>query len=228
MIKRLFPILFFVVIFALGACAEPRKYSSRKLPPCASPNVSLQGVPYPKTDPNTCAVAISPFDISVWVEAPYNSHKVRSLQTVDLGCKPLSALTDECQYCGPPGHSNTLMMNFDPSVYPEDLTVRRAVLAVYSPNNPAGLHDAYLRGRLSVGDELQSLARKREGVSCPDDAKAIDGWIFFDVTNFVARSINERRNSIHFEMSVPCQTPATNLVTVGVNWNEPHLLVEYY
>ncbi len=225
--KSAFSLLLLAALLALGACADPVKYTSRKVAPCASPKTALLGAPYARLSESSCAVAIAPFDLAVWNEAPYNSHKVRGMDNIDLGCKPLSPSTDNCTYCGLPGHSNTLMINFDPSVYSEDLNMGRAMLAVYSPNNPQGLVNAQLRGRLNIGDEMQSLARNREGVAGTQRQQIVDGWIFFDVTNFVARAINERRNSIQFELSVPCQTPANNLVTVGVNKREPRLVVEF-
>ncbi|MDR0881805.1 MAG: hypothetical protein LBP55_04605 [Candidatus Adiutrix sp.] len=229
MIKRFTPIILLAVILGLGlaGCAgEPATYSSRKVNICKNPTSKLRQVPYTREDKSDCAVAIAPFDVSVWNEAPLNSHKTRSVPTVDLGCLPLSPATDNCSTCGLPGHANTLMLNFDPSVYPEDMKFRRAVLAVYSPNNPQGLNGVVLRGRLNVGDELQSLANYRETV-VKTQTTATAGWVFFDVSKFVARAINERRNSISFELSVPCQTPATNLVTVGVSKNEPNLVVEF-
>ncbi|MDR1045792.1 MAG: hypothetical protein LBP33_11875 [Candidatus Adiutrix sp.] len=227
MIKRVIPVLFLALIVSAAACADPLKQSGRKISPCLSPTTKLRIVPYPREDPNTCAVAVAPFDLGVWTEAPMNSHMIRGGKRIQLGCKPLSAPADNCDTCGLPGHSNTLVMNFDPSVYPEDLTVRRAVLAVWSPDNPRALNDVQLRGRLGVGNEMQSLARQREGM-LPASGRSAEGWIFFDVTNFAARAINERRNSIHFELSVPCQTPADNLVTVGVTEKEPHLVIEYF
>ena len=220
--------LMIAVMLTLAACADPRKYSTRKLPMCSAPSdaavVKLNDVPYTKNDPTACAVSIQPFDVAVWNEAVYNSRKVRGLATSELGCKPLTAATDNCSYCGPTGHSNTLVMNFDPTVFPEDITMRKAYLAVFAPDDPQGLNGVFLRGKLSVGDELQSLARERQGVVSLTDSS---GWVLFDVTFFVARAINERRNSVHFELSLPCQTPTGNLVRVGVTKNEPHLVVEY-
>lgn len=223
MIKRIFPILIIVAAIALIGCAEPAKYNPKQAPICKGSAFSrLKGVPY--AGGGGCAVAIAPFDVGIWYEAPMNSHMTRGLKTAQIGCKPMSAATAGCVDCTTPGHSNTLMVNFDPTVYNDDITVSRAVLAVYSPDNPQGLYSVYLRGRQNVGDELQSLAKNREGVVGCDGA--VDGWVFYDVTNFVARSIKERRNSVHFELSLPCQS--SNLASVGVTANEPRLIVEYY
>jgi len=229
MLNRFIPFLVFAVIFAIPACGTPAKYTNRPVPLCEGrqAEVRLNGVPYTMTGNNTCAAAISPFDLSVWNEAVLNSRPIRGLREISIGCKPLTAATDNCSYCGVTGHSNTIMMNFDPTVYSDDTTVRRAVLAVHSPNNPRGLVGAQLRGRLTVGDELVSLARGREAI-IPTGSKTGEGWAFFDVTNFVARAINERRNSIHFEISLPCQTPANNLVDVSVARQEPRLVVEFF
>lgn len=227
MIRRFLPILLLAVLCVAAACSAPVKHTNRKVPPCNSPATILMGVPYPRTSESACAVAIAPFDTSVWHEAPFNSHKSRGQETIDLGCKPLTPATDNCIDCAPSGQASSLMLNFDPSVYHDGVSVRRAVLAVYSPNDPQGLCDVILRGRLNVGDEMVNLAKNRDGVVRAKRDEVRDGWVFFDVTRFVARAINERRNSIHFELSIPCQSPATNLVTVGVMKNEPRLVVEY-
>lgn len=227
MIRRFLPITLLAVLLTMMACAAPVKHTNRKVPLCTSPATILMGVPYPRLNESSCAVAIAPFDTAVWLEAPFNSRKERSLDTVELGCKPLIPATDNCIDCGPQGHANTLMLNFDPTVYPDDASVRRAVLAVYSPTDPQGLCDVILRGRLNVGDEMVNLARTREGVVKANRDEVTNGWVFYDVSKFVARAINERRNSIHFELSIPCQSPATNLVTVGVMKNEPRLVAEY-
>lgn len=228
--NKLILLLIFAVMFSLAGCADPAKYSTRKLPLCSTPSdtpvVKLNGVPYTKIDPYACAVAINSFDVAVWNEAAFNSRKIRGLETTELGCKPLTAATDNCYYCGPTGHSNTLMINFDPTVLVEDVTIRKVYLAVHTPDNTVGLNGVILRGRLSVGDELQSLARDRQAIVSLNESDP-SGWVMFDVTYFVARAVNERRNSIHFELSLPCQTPTNNLVRVGVTKNEPHLVVEY-
>jgi hypothetical protein len=224
MIMRILPVL--LLALALTSCTGvyPQKYSSRKISICQTPSTALDGVPYTRLSKDNCAAAIAPFDLSVWIEAPLNSHKVRGLDTVELGCKPLTPEAENCPYSGVPGKSNTLIVNFDPSVYPEGASVQKAVLALYSPGNPKGLYDAQLRGRLNIGDEQQSLARNREIFSASD--KSADGWVLYDVSSFAARAINERRNSIQFEVSLPCET-AEKPVTVGVLKHEPRLLVEF-
>ncbi|MDR2947564.1 MAG: hypothetical protein LBV79_12580 [Candidatus Adiutrix sp.] len=222
------PLMVATLLLAVAACAAPVKYSADKLPLCSAPSdtgvVKLSSVPYTKEDPQSCAVALKSVDVAVWSEAAYNSRKLRGLDTVELGYKPLLAATGDASYHGPTGHANSLVVNFDTTVFEEDTAVRRAYLAVYSPDNPQGLNGVVLRGRLSTGDELQSLARERRAVT---NMEGTSGWIFFDVSFFVARAINERRNSIHFELSVPGQPAAGNLVRVGVTKKEPHLVVEY-
>ena len=227
MLKRLIPFLVLAAFCALPACGDPAKYSSRKVPACiGEPAIRTQGVPYTAVERNSCVTAIAPFDLAVWNEAPMNSRKIRGVKEIDLGCKALTAQVDNCSYCGVQGHSNTMVINFDPSVFQDDTSVRRAVLAVHSPDDVNRLVDAQVRGRLQIGDELVSLGKGREGVSF--GSQGSNGWAFFDVTNFVARAINERRTSIYFEISVPCQTPANNLVTVSVTQKEPSLVVEFF
>ena len=219
--------LILVLALALAGCGAtvPQKYQSRKVARCDFPRSSLLEVPYNRVSKTACAVAVAPFDLGFWHEAPYNSHKIRGQKTVTLGCRPLTPNADGCDYSGLPGSSRTMMLNFDPSVYPEDAAVRRAVLAVYAFSNPRGLHEAQLRGRLNVGGELQSLARQR-GVRA-SRTRAGRGWVLFDVTAFTARAINERRNSVQFEISQPCQTADQVPVTAGLLKKEPRLVVEF-
>jgi len=209
-----------ILALALAGCGAtvPPKYQSRKIASCDTPNICSPDVPYTRVSQNTCAVAVAPFDLGFWHEAPYNSHKVRGQDTVTLGCQPLIPNADDCNYSGLPGSSRTMVINFDPSVYPENAAVRRAVLAVYAFSNPRGLYEAQLRGRLNAGGELQSLARQRE---------VRKGWVLFDVTAFTARAINERRNSVQFEISQPCQAADQAPVKAGLLKNEPRLVVEF-
>lgn len=220
--KRIFPLLILVALLAASGCAEHQKYSNRKFPVCTGKIVKLDGVPY-SVSGGGCAAALAPFDAGIWYQAPLNSHMVRGAKSAQIGCKPLIANTGACVDCVTPGSSNSLVTTFDITAYNEDITVIKAVLAVYSPDNPQGLHDVYLRGRLNVGDDLQSLAKNRDGVAYLNNRA--DGWVFYDVSNFVARAIKERRNAVHLEISLPCQ-PA-KLVSVGVSKNEPRLIVEY-
>ena len=209
-----------IVVLALAGCGVwvPPKYQSPQISSCAQPGSSLQGVPFTRSSRGTCAVALAPFDVGAWHEAAFNSHKVRGEKKIKLGCRPLTPAAADCEYTGLQGHSRTLMLNFDPSVYPEKAAVQRAVLAVYAFTNPQGLKEAQVRGRLSVGGELESLASQREVKT---------GWVLFDVTAFAARAINERRNSVLFEISQPCQADDQAPVTVGLLNKEPRLVVEF-
>ena len=217
-----------ILVLVLAGCGAtvPEKYKSRKIAICKDPpNTSLRGVPYTRISKSNCAAALAPFDLGLWHEAPYNSRMIRGQTTVKLGCQPLTPEAGNFEYSGPPGSSRSLMMNFDPSVYPEGAMVRRAVLAVYAFANPQGLHEAQLRGRLNVGDELQSLARHREIWTGRTNTN--EGWVLFDVTAFAARAINERRTSIQFELSQPCLNANQAPVTAGLLQKEPHLVVEF-
>ncbi|MDR2934594.1 MAG: hypothetical protein LBV70_01730 [Candidatus Adiutrix sp.] len=220
------PICLILALALAGCSAVPDKYRSRKIAPCQKPAAtSLKGVPYQRGSREACAAAVAPFDAGAWHEAPYNSHQVRGQKTVELGCRALASEAEGGGYSGLPGHSQTLMLNFDPSVYPEKALVRRAVLAVYAFENQRGLYEADLRGRLNIGGELQSLARQREAWT--GRSRSDKGWVLFDVTSFAARAINERRNSVHFELSRPCLAADRTPVTVGLLDKEPRLLVEF-
>jgi len=216
-----------ILILTLAGCGVnvPPKYQGAKVATCEIPRTSLLDVPYTRDSKSACAVAVAPYDLSIWHEAPYNSHKIRGAKTVKLGCQPLTPGADNCDYTGPLGNSQTLMMQFDPTTYPERARVRRAVLAVYAFTNIQGLYEAQLRGRLNVGDDLQSLARQR--ALMVKNNKADEGWVLFDITAFAARAINERRNSVQFEISQPCQTADQVPVTAGVLKKEPRLVVEF-
>lgn len=228
MLKRLLPLMILISLLT-SACGAPPKENPRRQPVCSRSGsfgqVSLGGVPYTRWDRAACARAIEPFDVAIWLETPYNSRKIRGGTTAQLGCKPLTAAADNCDTCGIQGQSTSALLNFDPSVFPDDAEVRRVVLAVHSPDSAQKLSDIQLRGRLNVGDELQSLGRPREAVTRGNNAH---GWVLFDISLFGARAISERRNSIQFELSVPCQTPADNLTTVSLLRNEARLIVEYY
>ncbi|MCL2029854.1 MAG: hypothetical protein FWG97_05520 [Deltaproteobacteria bacterium] len=216
-----------ILVLTLAGCAPtvPPKHQSRKIALCKEPGVSLKGVPYTRVSRNNCAVALAPFDLGLWHEAPYNSRMIRGQETVKLGCQPLTPADSDSYYSGLPGSSRTVMMNFDPSVYPEGAKVHRAVLAVYAFANPLGLYEAQLRGRLNVGDQLQSLARQREILTGRTNTS--EGWVLFDVTAFAARAINERRNSVLFEVSQPCLKGDQYPVTAGLLKKEPRLVVEF-
>jgi hypothetical protein len=211
---------------ALSACANvPAKVDGERFAPCGASLISVRtgSLPYAKTADSSCVQTILPFDLSVWREAPNNSRKVRGLPTVTLGCLPLTAEAGDGGYAAL-GHSNTMLMNFDVTAYPDDALVRKAVLAVYAMSGAEKLAAAQFRARLHVGDELQSVGARRE---MPQIDQNGAGWVMVDVTSFVARAINERRNSIHFEISLPCRTPADNLAEAAVVKREPRLLVEY-
>ncbi|UQZ91030.1 hypothetical protein C4J81_18125 [Deltaproteobacteria bacterium Smac51] len=228
MFKRILPLMILASLVAASGCGAPAKVTTPLQPVCSSgtfSKTSLGGVPYNRLDKAACARAIEPFDISIWIESPYNSRKMRGRNQVLLGCKPLTSTVDDCDYCGIPGHSATAMLNFDPTGFPDDAQVRRVVLAVHSPDNADRLAQAQLRGRLNVGDELQSLGSPREIVTRGSNEQ---GWVLFDISLFGARAISERRNSIYFELSMPCQTPADNSVTMSLLKNEARLIVEYY
>jgi hypothetical protein len=113
-------------------------------------------------------------------------------------------------------------MVFDFTRYDERIRVRKAVLAVYAFSNASYLSStAALRGRLIVGDDYQSLAASRQ----PPVGQA--GWILFDITDLAARAIIDRRDSVSFELSLPCTRDESSLSVVGVLRNEPVILVEY-
>jgi hypothetical protein len=95
-------------------------------------------------------------------------------------------------------------------------------LAVYVRDNIGYFtQTAQLRGRQMTGDTLQSLGAN---VLPPSVSP---GWVQFDVTDFVARGINERRPNVYFEISLPCGRDESELTTLSLLENEPRLVVEF-
>jgi hypothetical protein len=184
----------------------------------------LQGLNdvYRQARPDSCKQAIEPFDMGAWIEAPLNSHKAKGLSTVVLGCANLTPTAESCDYGGLLGHSVTLTLNFDLTTYPDVASVQKAVLAFQIHNN-AGFfaQTSQLRGRLHTADAFQSLG---SNVVTPN---SLPGWITYDITAFAARAINERRNSVSFEISLPCGRSESELTTVSVLAAQPKLIVEY-
>jgi hypothetical protein len=177
---------------------------------------------YPAAVINSCKQAILPYDLGAWIEAPLNSHKSRGLRTVVMGCANLTPDAADCSYGGQLGHSVTVQANFDLAMYPDRALVQKAMLAVRVNDNIGFFaHTVQLRGRLVTGDQLQSLGSEVVAPSIQP------GWVLFDITDFVARAINERRNSVHFELSLPCGRSEAELTTVSLLDAEPRLIVEY-
>jgi hypothetical protein len=165
---------------------------------------------------------MEPFDMGAWLEAPLNSHKVKGLRNVILGCANLTPSAETCDYGGLLGHSVTLTMNFDMANYPELAMVQKAVLAVRVNNNINYFtQTAQLRGRQMISDSFQSLGAE---VTTPATQP---GWVTFDVTAFAARAINERRNSVSFELSLPCGRSESELASVSILEAQPIIIVEY-
>ena len=177
---------------------------------------------YREARPDSCKVSLEPFDMGAWVEAPLNSHKTTGLRTVVLGCANLTPSAEGCDYGGLLGHSVTLNMNFDMARYPDTAIVQKAVLAVRVRENINYFAQAaQLRGRQMISDTFQSLGGE---VGTP---AMQPGWVTFDVTEFAARAINERRASVSFELSLPCGRSESELTTVSVLEAQPRIIVEY-
>jgi hypothetical protein len=185
---------------------------------------SIHGVggAYRPARADSCKQSLEPFDMGAWIEAPLNSHKTKGLRTIVMGCSNLTPSAEDCDYGGILGHSVTLTMNFDMAVYPENARVQKAVLAVRVRDNINFFaQTAQLRGRQLIGDTFQSL-----GGDVVQPATQ-PGWVQFDITSFAARAINERRNSVSFELSLPCGRSESELVTVSVMESQPVVVVEF-
>jgi hypothetical protein len=211
--------------FLLSACGPPAMKSAKKIAVCEGKprtNIgSLRSIYSPYAS-NTCKEAILPFDLSAWVEAPLNSHRQRGLSSMVLGCTNLTPDAADCAYGGNLGHASTAHINYDLTRFPDTAIVQKAVLAINVRDNISFFAgQVALMGRLTIGDSLQSLAANR---TTPATSP---GWVLFDITHFAARAINEQRNSVHFELSLPCGRSESELVTVNLLAAEPVLIVEF-
>jgi hypothetical protein len=183
--------------------------------------LGLGGVYAPVAQPS-CQVAILPDDLSSWIEAPMNSHRIRGMRQVVLGCANLTPEAESCDYGGQLGRSVSSIINYDLTRYPEAAIVKRAVLALHVRDNiPFFAKTARLRGRQMTGDTLQSLGAE------VIEPQVSPGWVQFEVTEFIARAINERRPNVHFEVSLPCGRDEAELTTLSLLRNEPRLSVEF-
>jgi hypothetical protein len=220
-----------ILTFLLSACSPPsyRLASLTKFAPCdgrKSSRISrLDRASFSPTTNNSCVQSLEPADLAAWVEAPIVSFKERGLQRMVLGCANLTPDSADCQYNGMPGHAATLMINFNFATYPAEARVQKAVLAVRVENNGTFFtENAQVRGRLNIGDQLQSLGAKR---TPPQGRSSQAGWVVFDITDFAARAVNEQRPSTSFEISLPCGRTEEELTTVDVLRSQPIVVVEY-
>jgi hypothetical protein len=209
----------------LSACGPPIIYKQLTYPVCEGRYHTSYGplgsIYTPAVQPS-CRQYSNARDSSGWLEATINSHRLRGLSTLVLGCANLTQQTESCEYGGPEGHAATLDLVFDFTRYDEKIRVRRVVLAIYAFSNAQYLSQtAALRGRLTMGDDFQSLGSSRQ----PPVGEA--GWIQFDITDIAARAIIDRRDYVSFELSLPCTRDESSLSVVGVLRNEPVILVEY-
>ncbi|MDR1036468.1 MAG: hypothetical protein LBT40_07820 [Deltaproteobacteria bacterium] len=198
----------------------------KKFSPCDGRNFTsisrLPGASFSRSTARSCVQSIDPYDLSAWVEAPIISYKERGLSTMILGCANLTPDAESCNYGGLPGHASTLEMEYNFGTYPAFATVQKAVLAFYVEDNAQFfVNNAQIRGKFSVGDQLQSLGAPRHGP--PGSA----GWITVEITDFVARAISEQRIGALFTISLPCGRNESELTTVRVLKTPPVVVVEY-
>ncbi|MDR1166023.1 MAG: hypothetical protein LBO66_09240 [Deltaproteobacteria bacterium] len=220
-----------LLTFLLPSCSPtpPRLSSLVKYAPCDGRGYSniarLDRGAFAPAAQRSCVQSVDPVDVSAWLEAPLASYRQRGLQTMVLGCANLAPDFANCQYSGIPGHSSALSLNFNFAVFPLAARVQKAILAVYVDDNGSYFtRAAEVRGRLNIGDQLQSLGAVR---LAPTGRTPGAGWAVFDITDFAARAINEQRTSASFEISLPCGRDESELTTVRVLKTEPVIVVEY-
>ncbi|MDR3153496.1 MAG: hypothetical protein LBW85_04305 [Deltaproteobacteria bacterium] len=222
--------LVLALAFLLSGCSSYTRPSLagtplEKFPDCVRSSSSFSRLPranFQAFASGSCIRSQDPFDYAAWVEAPIVSFKERGLATLALGCANLVPDASGCEYAGLPGHSTTLSMNFNFAAWPASARVQKAVLAFYVENNAAFFREnAEIRGRLNIGDQLQSLGAPRTGP--PGSA----GWITVDITDFAARAVSEQRVSASFEISLPCGRDESEITTVRLTKTLPVVVVEY-
>lgn len=193
--------------------------------PCLGKNARNLGSGrlYTQIAPPSCVETLPAFDMGIWLESALTSHKLRGYQTMRLGCGAQTPPEASCDNQASTGQAQTLMFNFDFSRITELSRVQRAVLLIYVEDNPGIMNQAAVRGRLNIGADLANVANN---FSIVEQGKSGKAWISYDITRLAARAILERRNSVSFEISLPCNRPEMPGALISLT-REPMVVVEY-
>lgn len=208
---------------ALSACMTMTPIS--KSEPCLGRD--SRGGPggrlYTQVAAPSCVETLAPFDMGIWLESALTSHKLRGYQTMRLGCGAQTPSEASCDNQASTGHSQTLMLNFDFSRITEISSVQRAVLLLYVVENPELMSRAAVRARLNIGADLANTAN---GFQIADQGRSGGAWVSYDITKLAGRAVLERRNSVSFEVSLPCNRPEMPGALISLS-QEPMVVVEY-
>ena len=142
-----------------------------------------------------CVSYILPFDHAGWYESKMHATRIRGRSVLKLGCTHCPEGGKDCFGANDCGGCNTMTFNFDFTPMQEDAEIVAAKLAVYVVDNQENLEQGILEGRLNVGGDYAVVAGPPE---------FLGRWALFDITQLACRAVSERRNSVGFELSLPC------------------------
>ena len=167
---------------------------------------------------DVCLAFLRPFDVAGWYESKMNSRRVRG-QTLKIGCTTCPAAGRDCTFTDNAGGCYNVSLFFDFAKIQEDAQIRSAKLALYVTSNPEALNRALLQARIIVGSDFQAL---------PGAPERLGKWALYDITDFVCGCVNERRNSVMLDISLPCGAGRMELATLALDQRtEPAVIIEY-
>jgi hypothetical protein len=219
-------LLICVGAFLAGACFDV-KTEHRPLPRCdkfdeASDQPALKKI-YAPLASNTCVAILSPFDQAAWWESNFNSRQVRGEDHIRIGCTHCPFGNRDCKSFNNCGGCGRATLYFDLSRIQEDAEIVSAKIAVFALTGKEVMAEAIVEGRLNVGGDFAVVA---------DSAVVSGNWLLFDITPFACRAVVERRNSVSFDISLPCGSEerariAKVLMSGPSSGLEPALIVEF-
>ena len=172
---------------------------------------------------NTCVAFLSPFDQAAWWESNLNSRQVRGEDHIRIGCTHCPFGNRDCKSSNNCGGCGRATLHFDFSRIQEDAEIVSAKIAIFALTNKELLAQAIVEGRLNIGGDFAVVA---------DSAVMSGNWLLFDITPFACRAVVERRNSVSFDISLPCGTNdrariAKMVMSGPTSGFEPALIVEF-
>ena len=212
--------------FIVSSCAKPEHLPQvpiceRTLAQVASPHVSQV---YQRQVTDACLAFLHPYDQAGWFESEYNSRRLRG-KVINIGCTHCPAKDRDCTRKKNFGGCNTASFYYDLSTVQEDAEIIAAHFAVYVLASKENMAGTVLEARRNVGHEFAVVASQPEMAG---------NWALYDVTGFVCQSVVERRNSVTFDLSLPCGSlRRTGLATVALEPVDkkleaaPTIIIEY-
>ena len=165
--------------------------SSVVIPRCEIRAENLQPLPQAVYTPSclgNCIAILPAFDQAGWWESNLHSKRLSGRKILRLGCKP------DGSGC------NTATFNFDFTNVQEDAEIVSAKLAVFIVADPGSMSQSVLKGRMNVGSDYTV-------VSGPPGFAG--KWALYDISDFARQAVLEWRNSVSFELGIPCGVGCT-------------------